>query len=101
MEYIIIRVSNQSRRGLKPTLEIKGMLRVEGYHWHSKLQTWDIVRLAEGFSVKKFANQPMWSDLADGIEVGFYDHLDNMVELYHVDGGQWRRVSDNGRESDD
>ena len=98
-EYITIRVGNQNGRGPEPTMKIKDLLKDKGYGWNG--ETWSSTLLAEGFSVKKFANQPMWSDLADGIEVGFYDHLDNMVELYHVDGGQWRRVSDNGRESDD
>ena len=98
-EYITIRVGNQNGRGPEPTMKIKDLLKDKGYGWNG--ETWSSTLLAEGFSVKKFANQPMWSDLADGIEVGFYDHLDNMVELYHVDGGQWRRVSDTGRESDD
>ena len=98
-EYITIRVGNQNGRGPEPTMKIKDLLKDKGYGWNG--ETWSSTLLAEGFSVKKFANQPMWSDLADGIEVGFYDYLDNMVELYHVDGGQWRRVSDNGRESDD
>ena len=98
-KYITIRVGNQSGRGAKPTIDIKGWLNKEGYRWDG--ETWYSTRPAEGFSVREFANQTIWGDLSDGIEVQFYDHLDNKIALYHVDGGQWRCINDNIRESDD
>ena len=100
-EYITIRVGNQNGRGPEPTMKIKKLLKDKGYGWDEDRETWYSTLPAEGFSVKKFANQPMWGDLADGIEVGFYDYLDNEIALYHVDEGQWRRISGNIRESDD
>ena len=100
-QYITIRVGNQEGGLGNGTYAIRDLLGAEGYRWSTRWRVWYSTEPAEGFSVRQFANQATWSDLADGIEVGFYDHLDNMVELYHVDGGQWRRVSDTGRESDD
>ena len=97
-KYITIRVGNQNGRGAQPTIDIKGQLNKEGYRWDGG--TWYSTRPAEGFSVREFANQTIWGDLSDGIEVQFYDHLDNKIALYHVDGGQWRCINDNIRELD-
>ena len=99
-KHIAIRVSNQKGHGAEPTKTIKYLLRSEGYRWHPKSKFWYSIRPIEGFSVKKFANQARWSNLANGIEVRFYDHLENEVALYHVDEGQWRCISDNIRRSD-
>ena len=98
---ITIRVGNQKGGHRKGTYAIKENLRAEGYHWDRKLNTWHITRPAEGFSVREFVNQTMWGNWADGIEVGFYDHLDNKVALYHIDGGRWAYLYDNIREPDD
>ena len=94
----IIRVGNQNGRGAKPTIVIKDLLYNDGYRWNGK--TWNSSRPAEGFLVRKFANQTIWGDLADGIKVGVYDYLDNEVALYHVDEGQWKCIRDDIRESD-
>ena len=97
---IIIRVGNQNGRGAEPTKAVKNLLRNEGYRWSRKTKTWNSTRPAEGFSVGEFANQTRWSNSSDGIEVRFYDH-ENEKALYHVDGGQWKRIYDKIRESDD
>ena len=81
-------------------MKIRKLLKDKGYDWDEDRKTWYSTLPAEGFSVRIFANQDIWS-LADGITVGFYDHLDNMIELHHVDEGQWRHISNNIRESDD
>ena len=96
-----IRIGNQYGRGSKPTKSIKEQLRAEGYRWDNRSKMWDIMRLAEGFSVEEFADRAIWSNSADGIEVRVYDHLDNEVALYHVDGGHWRCIRDDIREADD
>jgi DNA helicase-4 len=98
IQYITIKIGNQNGRGSEPTKKIKELLKPKGYRWDG--ETWYSIRPAEGFSVKAFADQDIW-DLADGIEVGFYDYLDNEIALYHVDGGQWRCINDDIRESDD
>ena len=98
IQYITIRIGNQNGRGSEPTKKIKELLKPKGYRWNG--ETWYSIRPAEGFSVRAFADQEIW-DLADGITVGFYDHLDNMIELYHIDDGLWKCISNNIRESDD
>ena len=98
-KYIAIRVGNQNGRGAKPTIAVKDFLINEGYHWNGK--TWHSIRPAERFSVREFANQAMWSNSANGIEVRFYDHSENEIALYRVDGGQWKCIYDKIRESDD
>ena len=96
---ITIRVGNQSGRGAKPTIAVKDWLSNEGYRWNGK--TWSSTRPAERFSVREFANQAMWSNSANGIEVRFYDHSKDEIALYHVDGGQWKCIHDKIRELDD
>ena len=88
-----IRVGNQRRRGFKPTMAIRDMLKVEGYVWDKESKTWYITRPAAGFSVTDFANQASWSKSAIGVEVRFYDDLDDEVAIYNVDHGKWRCVS--------
>ena len=96
---ITIRVGNQNGRGAKPTTAVKDWLRNEGYRWNGK--TWHSTRPEEGFSVGEFAKQARWSNSSDGIEVRFYDHSEDEKALYHIDGGQWKRIYDKIRESDD
>ncbi len=98
---ITIRVGKQRRGRGNGTYAIKELLRAEGYDWIDEEKVWESVETAEGFSVTEFANQARWSHSADGIEVGFYDYLDNEVARYHVDGGQWNRIFDNICELDD
>lgn len=92
-KYFVIRVSNQYGRGPNPTLAIRDVLKSEGYGWDKESKTWHILRPAEGFSVKDFADRTHWSDSAAGIEVRFCDDLDNEVAIYNVDHGKWRHIS--------
>ena len=100
-QYITIRVGNQRGGRGNGTYAIKELLRAEGYDWIDEEKVWESVETAEGFSVTEFANQARWSHSADGIEVGFYDYLDNEVARYHVDGGYWNCIFDNICELDD
>ena len=93
MKYFAIRIGNQYGRGPKPTMAIRELLKAEGYRWDNKLKTWYIMRPAEGFSIKDFADQSGWSDSAAGIEVQFCDDLDNEIARYNVDRGKWRCIS--------
>ena len=99
-EYITIRVGNQEGSSGNGTYAIRDLLKAEGYQWNAESKVWHSTEPAEGFSVREFA-KARWSDSANGIEVRFYDYLENEVALYHVDGGQWKCISDNIRESDD
>ena len=99
-KHIAIRVSNQKGHGTEPTKTIQSSLRSEGYRWHPKSKFWYSIRPIEGFSVRKFANQARWSHEADGVEVQFYDGLENEIALHHIDRGQWRCIRDSSRELD-
>ena len=92
-KHYAIRVGNQYGRGFKPTMAIRDLLKAGGYGWDKESKTWYILRPAEGFSVKDFADQTCWSASAAGIEVRFYDDLDNEVAIYNVDHGKWQRIS--------
>ena len=100
-QYITIRVGNQNGRGPAPTLAVRDLLKATGYSWKSQRNTWDSAQPAEGFSITEFANQARWSDSADGIEVRFYDNLENEVALCHINRGVWKCIRDNIRESVD
>ncbi len=100
IQYITIRVGNQEGNFGNGTYAIRDLLKAEGYRWNARRRVWESVETVEGFSVTEFVNQVKWSNAADGIEVRFYDHLDNEVALYHINGGQWLPISDNLRESD-
>ena len=88
-KFFTIRVGNQRGRGTNPTFQIKDLLRAERYDWKQKFTAWCTVRSSEGFSVKEFFGQSIWTDSADGIEVQFYDDFENEVAAYHVDEGKW------------
>ena len=100
-QYITIRVGNQNGRGSEPTFAIKDSLYDNDFTWDNPSKTWWIVRLAEAFSVTEFINQSKWSNSADGVEVRFYDSLENEVALYHIDRREWSCIYDNIQKSDD
>jgi DNA helicase IV len=50
---------------------------------------------AQGFSVKDFFAKATWISCADGVEVRFYDDLENVLATYHIDKGQLTCIADN------
>jgi DNA helicase IV len=95
MKRITVRVGNQDGRGKNGTFEIKDMLKAEGYRWSTNgWKAWSHTWPVNGFSVQDFSAHAMWSLRADGIEVRFYDDLDNMVAIYRVDKGKWSCIID-------
>lgn len=96
IEYVTIRINNQDGYVTNGTFAIKDLLKDQGYYWNAKSKTWHIVQPAKGFSVKEFvdqASQTEWGRVADRIVVRFCDHLENELAKYHVDGGQWKYIS--------
>ena len=87
-QYITVRVGNQAGNSGSGTYAIRDLLKAEDYQWNDESKFWYSAEPAEGFSVREFA-KARWSNSADGIEVRFYDYLENEVALYHVDRGQW------------
>ena len=87
---VTIRIGNQKGVSKKGTYAIKDDLRAEGYRWDPQRKVWYITEPAAGFSLTEFRNKVKWRDVADGIEVTFYDNSDKEVCQYHVDDGRWR-----------
>ena len=71
------------------TVPIKDALRAEGYRWDGESKVWFTTKPGAGFSLTEFRNKVKWRDVADGIEVSFYDNSDKELWKYHVDEGQW------------
>ena len=91
-----VRVGNQDGRGGSSTYAIRDLLKAEGYRWNTTgWNAWCRTCAAQGFSVQKFFGEAIWISLADGIEVRFYDDLENEVGIYRVDKGQWSCMVDN------
>jgi DNA helicase IV len=93
---ITIRVGNQNGRGGSNTYAIKDLLKADGYRWNTTGWTaWCRNCPAQCFSVHKFFGEALWISHADGIEVRFYDDLENEVGIYCIDKGQWTCVVSN------
>ena len=91
---ITIKVGNQrSSYGKGGNYAIKDVLRAEGYKWDGGSKVWHTTEPAARFSLEEFQDKAEWAADAEGIEVRFYDYSDTQIERYHVDYGQWRRVS--------
>ncbi|WP_407897013.1 hypothetical protein [Scytonema sp. NUACC26] len=72
------------------------MLKADGYRWNTTgWKAWCRTCPAQGFSVQNFFGEALWISRADGIEVRFYDDLENEVGIYHIDKGQWTCVINN------
>jgi DNA helicase-4 len=90
-KYITIEISNQIGRGSRPTLKIKDLLKSQGYKWNSRQdrQIWYRNDLRDSFTtVDRFFSQSSWYDVADGVEVCFYDDFRNLLCVCHVNNGQ-------------
>ena len=93
---ITARVGNQDGRGGTTTYAIKDLLKAEGYRWNTTgWKAWCRTCPAQNFSVQEFLTKAMWISRADGIELRFYDDLENMLAIYRIDRGQWTCVVDN------
>ncbi|MBW4603078.1 MAG: UvrD-helicase domain-containing protein [Calothrix sp. FI2-JRJ7] len=95
-ERIIVRIGNQYGRGSKPTIAIKGLLKAEKYIYKTNVwNAWLGIYPAQSFSVKEFFAKATWISCADGVEVRFYDDLENVLATYHIDKGQLTCIADN------
>ena len=91
---ITVRVGNL--QGKNGTWKIKELLKDEGYKWNSTgWNNWFCTYPAQGFSVHQYFDNADWISQAAGIEVRFYDELENLLAIYRVDEGQWACIVDN------
>ncbi|MEH2275950.1 MAG: UvrD-helicase domain-containing protein [Nostoc sp.] len=90
---IIVKVGNQAGRGITPTIKIRDFLKAEGYTWRAiEWSAWFCTYPAQDFSIEQYFDNAQWISQAAGIEVRFYDDLENMLAKYHVDRGQYIAV---------
>jgi DNA helicase-4 len=72
------------------------LLRTEGYSWNiTGWQAWCRTYPAQDFSIEQYFDNAQWISHAAGIEVRFYDDLENMLAIYRVDRGQCTPVINN------
>ena len=90
---VTIRVGDREGSIRRATFAIRGDLRAEGYRWDPQREVWYTTEYpAARFSFTEFRNRGKWRDVADGIEVSFYDNSDKELWKYHVVEGRWSRV---------
>ncbi|MEH2027466.1 UvrD-helicase domain-containing protein [Nostoc sp.] len=93
IQHITVKVGNQAGKGGNGTYAIKDLLNAEGYRWRTiKWSAWCCTYPAQDFSIEQYFDNTQWISQAAGIEVRFYDDLENMLAKYLVDQGQYIAV---------
>ncbi len=95
IEHITVKIGNQVGRGKNGTYSIKHLLDAEGYIWKAKEKVWSRTHPIQEFSVQQYFDRANWIAHTTGIEVQFYDDLDNKLAIYHVERGLCNPVFDN------
>ncbi|MEH2011088.1 UvrD-helicase domain-containing protein [Nostoc sp.] len=88
IQRITVKVGNQAGKGGNGTYAIRDLLNVDGYSWKPRKGIWCCTYPGQDFSIQQYFDNAQWISHASGIEVGFYDDLENMLAKYHVDRGQ-------------
>ncbi|GCA79113.1 hypothetical protein [Microcystis aeruginosa] len=84
-KYITIEIGNQKGKGSYQTIQIRDLLKAQGYRWnsHQHRQIWYRNDLRASFTtVDDFFNQSSWYAIADGVEVCFYEYFRNSKSGY-------------------
>lgn len=90
IQRITVKVGNQAGKGGNGTYAIKHLLNAEGYTWRTiEWSAWCCIYPAQDFSIQQYFDNAQWISHAAGIEVRFYDDLENMLAKYLVDRGQY------------
>lgn len=92
---ITAKVGNQTGKGGNGTYSIKHLLNDEGHSWKHKEKAWCRTYSIEEFSIQKYFDSANWIAQAVGIEVSFYDELENKLAVYHVDKGLCNPIFNN------
>ncbi|MEH2291833.1 UvrD-helicase domain-containing protein [Nostoc sp.] len=96
IQHITVKVGNQAGKGGNGTYALKDLLNAQGYSWRTiKWSAWCCTYPAQDFSIQKYFDNAQWISHAAGIEVRFYDDLENMLAKYYVDSGQCIAVINN------
>ena len=90
----VVKVGNQERRGVAPTLAIKDLLQAAGYQWGATgWRGWEKSFPAEGFSLEILKSE-VWAAAADGLEIRVFDDTETLATHYLIDKGKWRCLYD-------
>lgn len=89
---ITVSVGNQTGKGSSPTIQIKDLLKADSYKWNSLKKAWCRTYSAQNFSVQNFFSQSLWCRHADGVEVKFYNDLQEETAIYHVNSGNYKKL---------
>ncbi len=93
IQCITVKVGNQAGKGGNGTYAIKHLLNAEGYTWRTiEWSAWCCTYPAQDFSIQQYFDNAQWISHAAGIEVRFYDDLENMLAKYFVDQGKYIAV---------
>ncbi|MEH1886517.1 UvrD-helicase domain-containing protein [Nostoc sp.] len=96
IQRITVKVGNQAGKSGTGTYAIKHLLNAEGYSWRTiEWSAWCCTYPAQDFSIQQYFDNAQWISHAYGIEVRFYDDLENILAKYHVDSGQFIPVINN------
>ncbi|MEH1830019.1 MAG: UvrD-helicase domain-containing protein [Nostoc sp.] len=96
IQCITVKVGNQARKGRNGTYAIKHLLNAEGYTWRTiEWSAWCCTYPAQDFSIEQYFDNAQWISHASGIEVRFYDDLENMLAKYIVEQGECTPIINN------
>ncbi|MEH1854671.1 MAG: hypothetical protein V7L11_24040 [Nostoc sp.] len=89
---IIFRLTNKPDFTIEFVIDT-GFTDAEGYTWRIiEWSAWCCIYPAQDFSIQQYFDNAQWISHAAGIEVRFYDDLENMLAKYLVDQGQYIAV---------
>lgn len=91
---LVVKVGNQVRRGVPPTLAIKDVLKATGYQWQpTGWPGWAKIFPAEGFRMETIQAE-LWAESADGIDVRIYDDTETLTAHFLINASNWNCVFD-------
>ena len=92
--YLVVKVGNQDRKGVTPTVEIKDLLKATGYQWQSVgWPCWEKSFQVTEFTIDAIQSE-LWAEPADGIEVRVLNDTEVLVAHYLVNVGKWHCIMD-------
>jgi len=101
--FITAKVSNQQGRGTSGTINIKELLKADGFKWNGTAKSWDKVEpvqkfLADG-SRLQYLSDRNWSSQANGIEVNLCNEQEEVIASYLANNCNWTCTFDNFKQS--
>ena len=101
--FITAKISNQQGRGTSGTINIKELLKADGFKWNGTAKSWNKVEpvqkfLADG-SRLQYLSDRNWSSQANGIEVNLCNEQEEVIASYLANNCNWTCTFDNFKQS--